>query len=64
MFEYLFPIFAFGLVVSAIVCKGLLVAADVAKAERAAGARARSLSAFPAEVAMPAAAAAARANLA
>ena len=34
MFEYLFPIFAFGVVISAIVAKGLLAAADVAKAER------------------------------
>ncbi len=36
MFEYLFPIFAFGLLTKAIVCKGLLAAADVAKAQRAA----------------------------
>ncbi len=36
MFEYLFPIFAFGLLTTAIVCKGLLAAADVAKAQRAA----------------------------
>lgn len=34
MFEYLFPIFAFGLVVTGIVWKGLLTAADVAKADR------------------------------
>ena len=34
MFEYLFPIFAFGLVVTGIVFKGVLAAADVAKADR------------------------------
>jgi len=60
MFEYLFPIFVFGIVVSAIVCKGLLAAADVAKAERAAEARSESSTAaletgpsFGATVAMP-----------
>jgi len=60
MFEYLFPIFAFGIVVSAIVCKGLLVAADVARAERTARARSKSSTAaletgpsFGATVAMP-----------
>ena len=42
MFEYLFPIFAFGLVVSGIVCKGLVTAADMAKADRAAHERARA----------------------
>ncbi len=41
MFEYLFPIFAFGLVVTGIVWKGLLTAADVAKADREAQARDR-----------------------
>ena len=40
MFEYLFPIFAFGVVVTGIVCKGLLAAADMAKAEVEAHARA------------------------
>ena len=30
MFEYLFPIFCFGVVVTGIVAKGLLMAADVA----------------------------------
>lgn len=34
MFEYIFPIFAFGLLVTGIVCKGLLTAADVEKADR------------------------------
>jgi len=34
MFESLFPIFAFGLVVTGIVWKGLLIAADEAKAHR------------------------------
>ncbi len=47
MFEYLFPIFAFGVVITAIVCKGLLAAADVAKAERASEARSSSLSTSP-----------------
>lgn len=42
MFEYLFPIFAFGVVITGIVCKGLLFAADVAKAEQAAEERPRS----------------------
>ena len=41
MFEYLFPIFALGLVVTGIVCKGLLTAADMAKADRAAQERIR-----------------------
>ncbi len=48
MFEYLFPIFAFGLVISGIVCKGLIAAADVAKAERAAETRPRSSAGSPA----------------
>jgi hypothetical protein len=34
MFESLFPIFAFGLVVTGVVWKGLLIAADEAKAHR------------------------------
>jgi len=34
MFEYLFPIFAFGVVITAIVAKGVLAAAEVARAER------------------------------
>lgn len=34
MFESLFPLFAFGLVVTGIVWKGLLSAADEAKAHR------------------------------
>ncbi len=42
MFESLFPLFAFGVVITAIVVKGLLAAADVAKAERAAEARSKS----------------------
>ena len=41
MFEYLFPIFAFGLVVTGIVWKGLLTAADVARADREAHERTR-----------------------
>ncbi len=41
MFEYLFPIFAFGLVVTGIVCKGLITAADMAKADREARERTR-----------------------
>lgn len=36
MFEYLFPIFAFGLVVTAIIFKGILAAAEVANADRVA----------------------------
>ncbi|MEP6936582.1 MAG: hypothetical protein ABI871_00780 [Chthoniobacterales bacterium] len=43
MFEYLFPIFAFGLVVTGIVCKGVLTAADMAKADREAHERTRVL---------------------
>jgi len=39
MFEYLFPIFVFGLTVTGIVCKGLLTAADMARADREAHAR-------------------------
>ncbi len=35
MFEYLFPIFAFGVVISAVVGKGVLTARDMEKAERA-----------------------------
>lgn len=42
MFEYLFPIFAFGLVVTGIVFKGVLAAADVAKADRLAKERSRA----------------------
>ena len=42
MFEYLFPIFAFGLVVTGIVFKGVLAAADVAKADRVAKERSRA----------------------
>jgi hypothetical protein len=42
MFEYLFPIFAFGLVVAGIVYKGLLTAADVAQADREAHERRRA----------------------
>lgn len=60
MFEYLFPIFAFGLVITAIVAKGLVAAAYVAKAERAAEARSESSTvaletgpSFGATVAMP-----------
>lgn len=41
MFEYLFPIFSFGLVVTGIVCKGLVTAADMAKADREAHERTR-----------------------
>jgi len=39
MFEYLFPIFAFGLVVTAIVCKGLYEALEEAKTDVAVKAR-------------------------
>jgi hypothetical protein len=31
MFEYLFPIFCFGVVITAIVAKGMMTAADVAR---------------------------------
>ncbi len=34
MFEYLFPIFAFGVVVSAVIVKGVLNAAEIARKER------------------------------
>lgn len=34
MFEFLFPIFCFGLVVTGIVAKGLLTAADFAEAQK------------------------------
>lgn len=34
MFEFLFPIFCFGLVVTGIVAKGLLTAADLAEAQK------------------------------
>ncbi len=60
MFESLFPLFAFGVVITAVVVKGLLAAAEVAKAERAAEARSKSSTAaletgpsFGATVAMP-----------
>ncbi len=60
MFESLFPLFAFGVVITAIVAKGLLAAAHVAKAERTASARSKSSTAaletgpsFGATVAMP-----------
>ena len=53
MFEYLFPIFAFGLVVTGIVCKGVLAAADVAKAERLAKERSRATP-FEAQADVPA----------
>jgi len=39
MFEYLFPIFVFGLAVTGIVCKGLLTAADMSRADREVHAR-------------------------
>lgn len=35
MFEYLFPIFAFGVVVTGIVCKGLYEAVEEAKTDEA-----------------------------
>ncbi len=60
MFESLFPLFAFGLVITAVVVKGLFAAAELAKAERAAEARSKSSTAaletgpsFGATVAMP-----------
>lgn len=31
MFEYIFPIFCFGVVITAIVAKGMMTAADVAR---------------------------------
>ena len=39
MFEYLFPIFAFGVVVTGIVCKGLYEAMEEAKTDEALKAR-------------------------
>ncbi len=35
MFEYIFPIFAFGIVVTGIVCKGLYEAMEEAKTDEA-----------------------------
>ena len=33
MFEYIFPIFCFGVVITGIVVKGLVIAADMARAQ-------------------------------
>ena len=41
MFEYIFPIFAFGIVVTGIVCKGLYEAMEEAKTDEAIRARAQ-----------------------
>ena len=42
MFEYLFPIFCFGVVVTGIVVKGLIMAADMADAQMALGKQAHA----------------------
>ena len=42
MFEYLFPIFCFGVVVTGIVVKGLIMAKDMADAQMALGKQARA----------------------